>query len=155
VKWLVGAQPYQDKKKGADTGIDGIKYFTVYEPAAKVSPHKNTPPAKKTGKIIVSVKGGENVGPVMVKDLIATVARENAEIGLFITLANPTPAMIKEAASAGFYKTPNGKKYDRIQLLTVEGLMNKTQRAEHPDYEPDVNFKAARAESNVTQQDLV
>ena len=155
VKWLVGAQPYQDKKKGADTGIDGIKFFTIYEPTAKVSPHKKTPPAKKTGKVIVSVKGGENVGPAMVKDLIATVSRENAEIGLFVTLAKPTPAMVKEAASAGIYTTPTGKKYDRIQLLTVEGLMNKTQRAEHPDYEPDVNYKAAKAEPNVKQQPLV
>lgn len=154
VKWLVGAQPYQDKKKGADTGIDGIKYFTIYEAAAKVNPHKKTPPTKKTEKIIVSVKGGENVSPTMVKDLIATVARESAEIGLFITLAKPTTAMVKEAASAGIYKTPSGKKYDRIQLLTVEGLMNKTQRAEHPDYEPDVNYKAAKAESNAEQKGL-
>jgi DNA modification methylase len=155
VKWLVQAQPYQDKKKGADTGIDGIKYFTIYEMAAKVNPHKKTPPTKKTEKIIVSIKSGENVGPAMVKDLIATVAREKAEIGLFVTLARPTPAMVKEAASAGIYKTPSGKKYARIQLLPVEDLMNKTQRAEHPDYEPDVNYKAAQAESNAEQQHLV
>ena len=155
VKWLVDAQPYQDKKKGSDGGIDGVKYFTIYEPSAKVSPHKKSPPAKKTGKIIVSVKGGLNVGPAMVKDLIATIARENSEIGLFITLTKPTSAMVKEAASAGIYTTPNGKKYDRIQLLTVEGLMNDTEHAKHPDYEPDVNYKSAQAEPLRKQVNLV
>ena len=154
VKWLLAGQPWQDKKKGADGGIDGIKYFTVYETDAKVSAHKKAS-HKKTGKIIINVKGGENVGPAMVKDLIATVARESAEIGFFVTLAKHTPAMIAEAASAGIYKTPNGKKYPRIQLLTVEGLMNKTQRAEHPDYEPDVNYKSAKAEANVKQPGLI
>ena len=154
VKWLLEGQLRDGKKKGADGGIDGIKYFTVYETDAKVSALKKAS-HKKTGKIIINVKGGENVGPAMVKDLIATVAREGAEIGLFVTLAKPTPAMIAEAASAGIYKTPNGKKYPRIQLLTVEGLMNKTQRAEHPDYEPDVNYKSAKAESNVKQPGLI
>ena len=37
----------------------------------------------------------------MVKDLIATVQREDAQIGLFVTLANPTEPMKKEAVSAG------------------------------------------------------
>jgi hypothetical protein len=27
----------------------------------------------------------------------------------------------------------NKKKYPRVQLLTIEGLFSKTQRAEHPD----------------------
>ena len=40
---------------------------------------------------------------------------------------------MKDAASAGFYTSATGKKYPRLQLLTVEGLMAGTQRAEHPD----------------------
>ena len=91
----------------------------------------------------------------MVKDLIATVARESAQIGLLITLVTPTKAMTKEAAGAGIYTAPNGKKYSRIQLLTIEGLMNKTERAEHPDYEEDVNYKSAPVEANAKQQTLV
>jgi hypothetical protein len=81
--------------------------------------------------------------------------REKAEIALFISLEEPTPAMVKDAASVGFYESPNGKKYPRVQLLTVEGLLNNTQRAEHPDYEPDRNFKKARAESESQQQPLI
>src|SRR5205814_331051 len=42
---LVNAQPWQGKKKGADTGIDGIKYFRDLD-------------RKEPRKIVVSVKGG-------------------------------------------------------------------------------------------------
>lgn len=45
-------------------------------------------------------------------------------------------------------------KYPRVQLLTIEGLLAKTQRAEHPDYEPDLNFKKAKQESNAAQKEL-
>jgi hypothetical protein len=52
------------------------------------------------------------------------------------------------SAAAGFYESPNGKKYPRLQLLTIAGLLDDTQRAEHPDYEPDLNFKKAKSESS-------
>jgi DNA modification methylase len=141
--WAVGiideAQPWQGKKKGADTGIDGIRYFRDLD-------------RKEFHTILISVKGGENVGSAMVKDLIATLARDKADIGLFITLAAPTKAMLTEAAAAGFYESPTGKKYARLQLLTIEGLLNKTQRAEYPDYEPDTGYKKAKAEAHGDQR---
>jgi restriction endonuclease Mrr len=86
---LVEAQPFQGKKKGADGGIDGLKFFHDADKAG-------------ARKIVVSVKGGENVGLSMVKDLITTVTHNQAEIGLFITPAEPTQPMIAEAAKAGF-----------------------------------------------------
>ena len=91
--YLVDAQPYQGKKKGADTGIDGIIFFQDDEVGIRSMGAK---------KIIVSVKGGENVGVTMVKDLIATVEREKAAIGLFVTLAEPTKPMMTEAVSWDF-----------------------------------------------------
>ena len=42
-----------------------------------------------------------------------------------------------------------------MQLLTIDGLLNGNQRAEHPDYEPDLNFKKAKAESDSEQQTLI
>ncbi len=141
--WAVGlideAQPWQGKKKGADTGIDGIRYFRDLD-------------RKEVHTMLLSVKGGENVGPAMVKDLIATLARDKADIGLFLTLAAPTKAMLTEAAAAGFYESPNGKKYARLQLLTIAGLLDRTQRAEHPDYEPDTGYKKAKAEEHGEQR---
>lgn len=43
---------------------------------------------------------------------------------------------------------------NRVQLLTIEGLLDGEQRAEHPDYEPDLNFKKAKAETDAEQQPL-
>ena len=91
----------------------------------------------------------------MVKDLIATLARDKAEPRPVHHLGPATEAMLTEAAAAGFYTSPNGKKYSRLQLLTTEGLLDGTQRAEHPDYEPDTGYKKARAESSGEQPALL
>lgn len=42
---LVEAQPFQGKKKGADTGIDGVKFLRDLD-------------RKEVRKIVVGVKGG-------------------------------------------------------------------------------------------------
>ena len=62
--------------------------------------------------------------------------------------------MLAEAAKAGLYTSATGKKYPRLQILTIAGLLAGTQRAEHPDYEPDLNFKKAKAESHGEQKEL-
>jgi hypothetical protein len=107
---LVDAVPFGGKKKGADGGIDGHIYFK--------------PDGKTTEKVIVSVKGGANVGVAMVKDLTTTVSNEKAKIGLFITLSKPTKPMIAEAAKAGFYEPPHHAKVPKIQILTIEDLFD-------------------------------
>ena len=63
--------------------------------------------------------------------------------------------MVKDAASVGFYESVAGKKFARLQLLTIDGLLGGTQRAEHPDHEPDLNFKKAKAEADSEQQTLI
>jgi DNA modification methylase len=113
---LVKAVPYGGKKKGADSGIDGLIYFK--------------PDGKVVEKAIVSVKGGENVSVAMIRDLAHVVKRENAQIGLFITLADATKPMLTEAIKEGSYITPFGK-YPRIQILTIEQLL-KGKSAEIP-----------------------
>lgn len=129
---LVNAQPYQGKKKGADTGIDGLIFFQDDKGAAK--------------KVIVSVKGGEHVSVTMVKDLIATVERENAQIGLFVTLADPTEPMKKEAVSAGYYDSQFGA-FPKIQILTIEDLLNEKEGPRYPDMaRGGLNFKKAKKE---------
>ncbi len=69
---LVNAVPFRGKKKGADTGIDGLIYFKSFNrDTNKLS----------TEKIIVSVKGGESVHVGMVRDLAHVVTREKAKMG--------------------------------------------------------------------------
>jgi hypothetical protein len=138
---LVDAQPFQGKKKGADGGIDGLKFFHDVDKAG-------------ARKIVVSVKGG-GIKADDVRALNHVREREAAEIALFISLEEPTRGMIADAASAGFYESATGKKYPRVQLLTIEGLLSGKQRAEHPDHAPDLNFKKAKAESNAAQKELI
>ncbi len=116
---LVGAQPYQGKKKGADSGIDGVIYFSDDKGPAK--------------KIIVSVKGGETVTVSQIRDLAHVIDREQAVIGLFVTLASPTRPMKVEAVSAGHYQSANFGAFDKVQILTIEGLLNGTEQAHYPD----------------------
>jgi DNA modification methylase len=103
------ALPYEEKKKGADTGIDGYVYFQDEK--------------DKNKKVIISVKGGHrNVSQV--RDLVGVIQREKAEMGIFITLESITKPMEQEAALEGFYHSPNGQDYPKIQIFTIEELLN-------------------------------
>lgn len=138
---LVGAQPAQGKKKGADGGIDGLKFFRDLERDA-------------VHKIVVSVKSGK-LKADDVRAFMAVREREGAAIALFLCLEEATPGMIKDAASAGFYTSGVGKKFARVQLLTIAGLLDGKQRAEHPDYQPDLNYKRAPVEASAEQAELL
>jgi len=140
---LVNAQPYKGKKKGADTGIDGIIYFQDDKGEAK--------------KIIVSVKSGENVTRTMIADLKNTVEREKAQMGLFVTLAPPTKPMIVEATSAGFYESPAHGAFPKIQILSIEGLLSGKETPLYPDLSRGaLTFKKAKTETeNTKQSDLL
>lgn len=136
---LINAQPYQGQKKGADGGIDGLIFFQDEKSGAK--------------KIIVSVKGGESVGLTMLKDLIATVDSNKAQIGLFITLAEPSKPMIAEAAKAGYYDSPFGASFPKIQILTIKGLLEGTERPRYPDLSMGGHtFKKAKKEAPSEEQ---
>ncbi len=136
---LVNAQPYQNKKKGADSGIDGLIYFQDDAGAPK--------------KIVVSVKGGDNVSVAMVRDLAHVRTREKAEIGLFITLTKPTGPMVKEAAKEGFYDSPAGASFPRLQLITIEGLLEGKERAVYPDLaQGGHTFKKAKVSEQKADQ---
>ena len=70
--------------------------------------------------------------------------REKAEIGLFVTLNEPTRPMLQEAASAGFY-TPEhypDHQYPRVQILTVAELLDGVE-AQYPRVAPATTFRRA------------
>ena len=60
-----------------------------------------------------------------IRDLKGAVEREDAAIGVFITLENPTQAMVKEALAASYYESParKGERYRKIQILTIGDLL--------------------------------
>ena len=134
---LVDAVPFGGKKKGADSGIDGLIYFK--------------PEGKATEKAIVSVKGGENINVAMIRDLAHVVDREKAKIGVFITLAESTGPMKTEAVKVGLYETIYGK-YPKIQILTIADLFGGKQ-PQIPLVDPSA-FKKAMRESVGDQKEL-
>ena len=127
---LCGARRAGEIKKGADRGIDGRLNF-----------HEAI--GSDTKQIIFSVKGGANIGVSEVRDLLGVLHREKADIGVYISFAEPTKPMQREAAEAGFYTSADGSRYPRVQLLTVKGLMEGTQRLERPWHVRDVTFRRA------------
>ena len=59
-----------------------------------------------------------------IRDLRGTVERENAAIGVFVTLEEPSRQMRTEAVTAGYYHSPGSDKdYPKIQILTIEELL--------------------------------
>lgn len=113
---LIRARPFGGEegskkgKKGADRGIDGVITFI----------DDNSGKAKR---ILVQVKSGK-VKSADIRDLVGTVDREKAVMGIFITLEEPTKEMKKEAVSAGYYSSPGwGRTYPRVQILTINELL--------------------------------
>jgi site-specific DNA-methyltransferase (adenine-specific) len=122
-------------KKGSDKGIDGS--ITFMDEATK-----------KVKRVIISVKSG-NVNSAMVRDLRGVIEREtDSPIGIFITLLEPSSEMKKEAIIAGTYLSPLWqKKYPRLQIFTIQGLLNGAKPDIPPDYK---TFKQAERISTET-----
>jgi site-specific DNA-methyltransferase (adenine-specific) len=113
---LVGAKPLGgfelggSGKKGSDKGIDGaINYIDSAKQELK--------------RVLVQVKSG-HVNASTIRDLIGTLNNEHAEIGVLITLDNPTRDMITAASTAGFYQSQFWQKsFPRLQVLTIEHIL--------------------------------
>lgn len=137
-KWavsLIGAQPWRAGKKGADGGIDGILPFGTTE------------------KAVVSVKGGKDRQRNHIDQLKAVVDRERAQIGVFLTLEEPTGPMKTEAAGAGQYQAEGFENpVPKIQIITIEQAMKLRDRAvQVPLRRADVFKRAAREETKGAQ----
>ena len=130
---LIRARPYggdggKKGKKGADRGIDGL--ITFIDDATN-----------KAKRIIVQVKSGK-VSSRDIRDLVGTVEREGAALGVFLSLEPPTAEMTREALAAGFYESPGwGTTHPRLQILTVGELLAGSARVDMPPAER--TFKAA------------
>jgi len=109
----IKAKPFpEERRKGADKGIDGVIDFTDRDEDSGKQVMK---------RAVVSVKSGH----VHVKDIreLKDIASNNA-MGVFITLEPPTREMKTEAVSAGKYHSPLwDKNYPKIQILTIEELL--------------------------------
>ncbi|MDP8228309.1 MAG: restriction endonuclease, partial [Candidatus Electryoneaceae bacterium] len=97
-------------KKVGDGGYDGYITFLKGD--------------KEKGVILIEVKSG-HVGVTNVREFIHVVDTVNAHLGIFVCFEDQlTKGMLLEAKSAGHFEPDLfGKRYDRIQILTVEQLL--------------------------------
>jgi site-specific DNA-methyltransferase (adenine-specific) len=154
---LIGARPLKEGEgKGADRGVDGLLYYYETERKDLLNRIKEDAPVVRTEpvhreKIIVQVKGG-GVNRGDVATLLGDVENQKAAGGVLITLDKASKQMRTEAADAGRYSSKlwHDKDYPRIQILTVECLLNGTERIDAP---PQLNpFAMAARESAAHKQ---
>ena len=108
---LVRAHPARDKKKGADSGVDGVIRFLDDD-------------SGKAKTVIIQVKSGK-VNRGVIATLRGDMEREKAEMAMLITLEPPTKPMEDEALAAGFYtpETYPDRRFRRVQIATIEELL--------------------------------
>jgi DNA modification methylase len=130
---MVDGQP--NERQVGDRGIDGVIRFPTDARGA-------------TGRILVSVKGGRTVNPAMVRDLVGTVESQGAEMGLLISLTAPTARMIEAANHSGIYTaTAHGRTYPRVQIVTVEELLDGHRPQMPPTLAPYIAAQRVQADS--------
>jgi DNA modification methylase len=138
---LVAARPIAEdakgkSKKGADRGIDGIISFLGKD-------------AKTPARCLVQVKSG-HVSSATIRDLVGTVDREKADIGLLITLEEPTGPMRTEALEAGYYHSGFMQRdYPKIQIITIKELLHGKEPQLPPHYSP---YRIAERQRRNVQQ---
>ena len=105
--YLFDPHAMREIKKGKDRGVDGEIYYPL-------GPGRST-----YGRILMSVKGGKNFTSGMVRDFAGTMDTEKADMGLFVSLYNPTPEMELAALRAGYVDTPQGRKR-KLQIVSIQ-----------------------------------
>lgn len=132
---LVNAQP--NEKQVGDRGIDGVARFPLDAQSAKKG---------QFGRVLVSVKGGKTVGPQFVRDLLGTLETEKAQMGVLITMAEPTRGVLEAVNRGGTYTHPaNGQTYPRVQLITVAELLQGKRPTMPPTLLPYMQARALPA----------
>jgi site-specific DNA-methyltransferase (adenine-specific) len=96
------------RQRKRDRGIDGEAFFRETD--------------GRTWHALVSVKGG-TMNPAMVRDLRGTLERERADIGVLVSMLEPSKEMKLEAARAGHLQISDADgPIPRLQLVTIEQI---------------------------------
>lgn len=93
-----------------DRGVDGVIRFPLDN--------------KSMGRALVSVKGGRQLNPSMVRDLIGTVEAQRADMGMIITMGPVTRGMTEALNRSGSYVwSVKQRRYPKVQAITVAELL--------------------------------
>lgn len=134
--WLTELEVFSTTEgtRGPDKGIDGIGQYLIDKP-------------EKTIRVAFQVKGGK-VAPKDIDALIGILTKHKCELGVFLTIHEPTKAMIESATSAGFLELPNYQ-FPKIQILTLKEFFNNQKPKLPPT---NITFRAAKFKGKKSQQ---
>ncbi len=100
--------------KEADAQITAFEDTWHWSPSAEKTYHELLMQADDVSKMIEAFRG-----------FVGTITREDAAIGVFITLEDASRDMKTEAASAGFYHSDGWHRdFPKMQILTIEDLLS-------------------------------
>ncbi len=132
---LVGGQP--NAKQVGDKGSDGVIRIPTDAKGLDIA------------RVVVSVKGGQQQSPYMVRDLIGTVGNQHAEMGLLVTMGTPTRGMVEAANHSGIWTHPaNGTKYPNVQIISIPELMEGKKPNLPPAQRPYIEAAKHAVESS-------
>jgi len=121
--------------KGADKGVDGIGQY--------IADHQGN-----TLRAAFQVKGGGKVKSSEIDSLLGILEKHKCQLGVFLTIAEPTKPMMETATASGFFEA-GGFQYPRIQILTLEEFF-AGKRPKLPT--ENVTFKSAQLKGKKVQQ---
>jgi len=124
--------------KGADKGIDGIAQYLT------------DPKTQNVIRVAFQVKGGVHIQSKDIDALLGAMDKHKCELGVFLTIAEPTKPMLDTIASSGFIEIP-GFKIPRLQILTLEDYFKK-KSLKLPKY--NITFKAAQLKGKKKQNQM-
>ncbi|MGI8697631.1 MAG: DNA methyltransferase [Mycobacteriales bacterium] len=129
---LINAQP--NEKQVGDRGVDGVARFSLG--------------GSGVGRVLASVKGGKTITPQFVRDLLGTVQTQKAQMGVLITMAEPTRGIRDAIDHGGSYTWPvNGENFPRVQVLTIAELLAGKRPLMPTTFTPYIAAQRARAPS--------
>jgi hypothetical protein len=73
----------------------------------------------------------------MVRDLRGVIEREESEMGILVSLAEPTAPMMTEAAAAGFVSKSAHGRLPRLQVVKIEDILEGRMPKLPPLPEPE------------------
>ncbi len=118
-KWIIltysNNRAIINEQKGGDKGIDGLSFIPERDKNTDVQPRK----------IIFSVKSDKVLHPSYIRDLKGVMERDEAVMGIFLCLYEPTKGMREEAKKAGIYKSNfTNLEYPKFRIVTAQDILN-------------------------------
>lgn len=91
--------------------------------------------------------------PAFVRDLIGTVQTQKAQMGVLITMADPSPGVLDAVNHGGNYTWPaNNTVFPRIQVITVSELLREVRPKTPPLNLPYIQAPRAVSQRHVQDE---